>query len=553
MDGLIDIQFTQSFINYAKRTTSQSQDLFSIKYQSSRPPPNQIGTIWSTPSTSIHASFPSTSSSHSSTFTSHSSPPPSSSSTTPDLILLLSSSENPTWQLSPLPRDSQLTLKPDTSTSFPPTPRVPTQEELGKKQREFFNDGLGAFNPFKLPNHNHSTEQREDTVMKDVRGERGTERVKEAEVEDFGSFSFSSDTKMQEVVVVNNSQPPSNSLMLPLKPKSKPTPPPLPSPSLPSSSTPLALPSLASTAPPIPRPQFSSKIPASSSTKPSSVIIPNNKESNDSSSDEEDEDDEDFEDVSIPTPSSSSIPQPPRKLETAPRSKQPIPSLLPPTNQPSPNPSSSSSSRRPPPPSSSSLRSIVHPPSSPAPTSTLPKPTLPSSTKPSSAALPPIKTRKPSLEADQASSDSSSSSSEGSESDSDSMDENKLEATINASLGGGRGKKAAMSSGGKGQRLTTTSTAAVSASARPTISRKGLAPPLGVSLASTPSSNQNAAPSLQRTGSSQLSAYDQQRLAMYGHVRATSSGGVGGGVGMVPDLGESDEDEDEGESGSDSD
>lgn len=332
--------------------------------------------------------------------------------------------------------------------------------------------------------------------MKDVGGERGTERVKEAEVEDFGSFSFSSDTKMQEVVVVNNSQPPSNSLMLPLKPKSKP--PPSPSPSLPSSSTPLALPSLPSTAPPIPRPQFSSKIPASSSTKPSSVIIPNNKESNDSSSDEEDEDDEDFEDVSIPTPSSSSIPQPPRKLETAPRSKQPIPSLLPPTNQPSPNPSSSSSSRRPPPPSSSSLRSIVHPPSSPAPTSTLPKPTLLSSSKPPAAA-PPIKTRKPSLEADQASSDSSSSSSEGSESDSDSMDENKLEASINASLGA-RGKKAAMSSGGKGQRLTTTSTAAVSGSAaRPTISRKGLAPPVGVSLATNPSSIHNA-PKLQRTG-----------------------------------------------------
>lgn len=58
-------------------------------------------------------------------------------------------------------------------------------------------------------------------------------------------------------------------------------------------------------------------------------------------------------------------------------------------------------------------------------------------------------------------------------------------------------------------------------------------------------------------GSTTLSAYDQQRLAMYGHVRATSGnlGGIGGvgGVGMVPDLGESDEDEDEGESGSDSD
>jgi len=44
-----------------------------------------------------------------------------------------------------------------------------------------------------------------------------------------------------------------------------------------------------------------------------------------------------------------------------------------------------------------------------------------------------------------------------------------------------------------------------------------------------------------------LSAYDQQRLAQYGHVRATSAGGAGGAV-VAMDLGEEEE-----ESGSESD
>ena len=80
------------------------------------------------------------------------------------------------------------------------------------------------------------------------------------------------------------------------------------------------------------------------------------------------------------------------------------------------------------------------------------------------------------------------------------MDDIKLEASINASLSGqgGTGKrgglkaKAAMSSGGKGQRITSTTMAGVGngvgaqGQGRPTISRKGLAPP-------PPSANQNQA------------------------------------------------------------
>jgi hypothetical protein len=169
------------------------------------------------------------------------------------------------------------------------------------------------------------------------------------------------------------------------------------------------------------------------------------------------------------------------------------------------------------------LRNIIDPPSSPVvvpPTGAKPRPSaqqlsssqLPTSRPTIGGKLPTaavvIKKRKNSLlPEDQASSDSSSSDSDDDD-DSNSNSEDDLEASINAQMsvaGGGTGVgKVAMSSGGKGRRQVlplpsssssmtatlekSTSGLAVGGGARPTISRKGLAPPANPNISSTSSS-----------------------------------------------------------------
>ncbi|GAA5913554.1 uncharacterized protein JCM6883_004453 [Sporobolomyces salmoneus] len=439
-DGLIDIHFSESFLNYANRSTLLPDDdtLFSFKYQSQPNPltdANPSGTIWtSSDQKFIHVSFPSSPSSSSSSTSSlsskshnYTSPAPTSpnpiASTPPELVLIWSPTTN-SWILSsPLPSSHSLTFKPDRLNKFPKeVPSVPTGEELGKKTKEFWEKEGKGLNPFELGSKGggglgitegdtemrdgaDSEEEEEDdetqprlaNVPSYLRNPASTSTAttpiakgKDTEVEDFGSLSFGTENggangNKMEIDQAQLAQPTSNSsasggagLVLPKKKA--------------DTITPVAVVAPRSPQPPTqPRPQFSSKIPASSTRNPPPSAS-TDLAASDSSSDEEDDDDDDddFEDVSIPQSQSQSQPSNPNpNLNPIPSSLPSLPANPAPVSQP-PSKSTEQKSRT----SnhqrlSTSLRNIIDPPSSPV---SVPTPSLPA--LPSSSSRPPTTTHR---------------------------------------------------------------------------------------------------------------------------------------------------------------